>query len=73
MEHEAGIAPLTIHLNELALAYAARHRTGNAEKVLTEECSRIRRIALTQHWAKGNPGPPRRARIRAAAARIVGP
>ena len=71
IEHEADIASLTIHLDELALAHAARHRTGNAEKVITEECSRIRCIARTQHRAKGNPGPPRTARIHTTARSVA--
>lgn len=73
LEHEAGVAPLTLHLDELALAHAVRYRSGKADRVITEECSRIRRIARVQHRAKGNPGPSRRMQVRAAAARIVGP
>ena len=73
MEHEAGIAPLMIHLDELAITHTIRYRTGDAERVITEECSRIRRIARAQYGAKGNPGPPRRMRVRAATAAIVGP
>jgi hypothetical protein len=69
----AGIAPLMIHLDELAITHTIQYRTGDAERVITEECSRIRRIARAQYGAKGNPGPPRRTRMRAATEAIVGP
>lgn len=72
LEHEAGIAPLTNHLSELALVHATRYRTGDVAIVMAEACNKIRQTARARFAPRRIPGPPRRLLVRAAAARVVG-
>ena len=64
MEHETGIPPLSLHLDELALAQTIRARDSLVAAVVEETCQSIKQIARATLSARGAASPARRSVLR---------
>ena len=64
LEHKTGIPPLSLHLDELALAQAIRARDGLVAAVVEETCQSIKQIARATLSTRGAAGPARRTLLR---------
>lgn len=59
LEHETGIPPLPLHLDELTLAHSIRTREGPATAVIEATCRDIKAAVRAAFSAKGIAGPAR--------------
>jgi hypothetical protein len=71
-EHEAGIIPLSLNLDEIALAHTLRTRTGQMATFIHNACQKARHIACTTFNAKKIQGPPSRQLLWARVFKLLG-
>lgn len=71
LEHETGISPLSLYLDELALAQTIRSRDGPVAMVVEDTCQSIKEIARATLGTRGTAGPARRTLLRERATALL--